>query len=184
MFPNPIWKYVEASPHQYPAGVQESSSILKLSTRDRIRFHRKRPPSKWLSDNLPANAGDTGLIPGSGWSTGEGDGYLFQYPGKFHGQRSLASHSPWDCKESDKTEYTHTPTCTHTYTQTHKVTLLFRHQSQVQVVTSASCCKSEVPTTFFLGSINLLEWLIELWKTYLLSRLPSFLKKILKDRNQ
>ena len=120
MFPNPIWKYVEASPHQYPAGVQEFSSILKLSTRDRIRFHRKRPPSEWLSDNLPANAGDTGLIPGSGWSTGEGDGCLFQYPGKFHGQRSLASHSPWDCKESDKTEYTYTPTCTHTHT--HKPT--------------------------------------------------------------
>ena len=79
---------------------------------------------------------------------------------------------------------THTHPRAHTYTQTHKVTLLFRHQSQVQVVTSASCCKSEVPTTFFLGSINLLEWLIELWKTYLLSRLPSFLKKILKDRNQ
>ena len=106
-------------------------------------------------------------------------------PGKFHGQRSLASHSPWDHKESDKTEYTHTPTCTHTHTQTHKVILLFRHQPQVQVVTSLSCYKSEVPTTFFLGSINLLEWLIKLWKTYLLSRLLSFFFfKILKDRNQ
>ena len=33
-------------------------------------------------------------------------------PGEFHGQRSLASYSPWDCKESDMTEqltgtYTH-----------------------------------------------------------------------------
>ena len=25
-------------------------------------------------------------------------------PGEFHGQRSLASYSPWGCKESDKTE--------------------------------------------------------------------------------
>ena len=25
-------------------------------------------------------------------------------PGKFHGQRSLAGYSPWDCKESDTTE--------------------------------------------------------------------------------
>ena len=25
-------------------------------------------------------------------------------PGKSHGQRSLASFSPWDCKESDMTE--------------------------------------------------------------------------------
>ena len=29
--------------------------------------------------NLPANAGDTGLISGSGWSTGEGNGYPLQY---------------------------------------------------------------------------------------------------------
>ena len=26
-------------------------------------------------------------------------------PGKFHGQRSLAGYSPWDCKESDRTEW-------------------------------------------------------------------------------
>ena len=25
-------------------------------------------------------------------------------PGEFHGQRSLASYSPWDCEESDTTE--------------------------------------------------------------------------------
>ena len=30
-------------------------------------------------------------------------------PGEFHGQRSLAGHSPWGCKESDPTEQlTHT----------------------------------------------------------------------------
>ena len=27
-------------------------------------------------------------------------------PGKFHGQKSLAGYSPWDCKESDMTEAT------------------------------------------------------------------------------
>ena len=26
------------------------------------------------------------------------------WPGKFHGQRSLAGYSPWGCKESDTTE--------------------------------------------------------------------------------
>ena len=26
-------------------------------------------------------------------------------PGKSHGQRNLAGYSPWDCKESDTTEY-------------------------------------------------------------------------------
>ena len=49
------------------------------------------------------NAGNLGLIPGSGRSCGEGNGYPFQYswPGEFHGQRSLVGYSPWDCKESD-----------------------------------------------------------------------------------
>ena len=32
-------------------------------------------------------------------------------PGKFHGQRSLASYSPWGHKELDMTEHTHTHTC-------------------------------------------------------------------------
>ena len=29
-------------------------------------------------------------------------------PGKFHGQRSLVGYSPWDHKELDTTEHTHT----------------------------------------------------------------------------
>ena len=39
--------------------------------------------------NLPANAGDTGSIPGSGRSPGEGHGSTVFLPGKSHGQRSL-----------------------------------------------------------------------------------------------
>ena len=31
--------------------------------------------------------------------------------GKFHGQKSLASYSPWGRKKSDMTEHTHTHTC-------------------------------------------------------------------------
>ena len=40
----------------------------------------------WLSDkNLPANAEDTSLIPGSGRSPGEENGNPRQFlPGKFH----------------------------------------------------------------------------------------------------
>ena len=39
--------------------------------------------------NLPANAGDTGSIPGSGRSPGEGNGNPLQYLlEKSHGQRS------------------------------------------------------------------------------------------------
>ena len=51
------------------------------------------------------NAGDSGSIPGSGKSPGEGTGNPLQFlPGEFLGQRSLAGHSPLDHKESDMTE--------------------------------------------------------------------------------
>ena len=63
--------------------------------------------------NPPANAGDTrgvGSIPGSGNFPGKGNDNSLQYflPGKFHGQRSMVGYSPWDCKESGRTEYSHT----------------------------------------------------------------------------
>ena len=49
------------------------------------------------------NAGDLGLIPGSGRSPGEGNGNPLQYSclKKFHGQRSLAGYSPQGLKELD-----------------------------------------------------------------------------------
>ena len=54
------------------------------------------------------NAGDTGSIPGSGRSPGEGNGNPLQFlPGKSHGQRSLAGYSPWGGKESEMTEQLH-----------------------------------------------------------------------------
>ena len=61
--------------------------------------------------NLPANARDirgAGLIPGLGRFPGGGHGNPIQdsWPGKSHGQRSLAGNSPWGCKESDMTEHT------------------------------------------------------------------------------
>ena len=36
-------------------------------------------PGDSVVKNLPANAGDTGLIPGLGGSPGEGNGYALQY---------------------------------------------------------------------------------------------------------
>ena len=59
--------------------------------------------------NLPASAGDikgTGLIPGSGRSSGEGHGNPLQYSclENPHGQRSLAGYSPLHRKELDTTE--------------------------------------------------------------------------------
>ena len=64
-------------------------------------------PGSSMAKNLTANAGDSGLIPGSGRSPGRGNGNLFQYSclEKSHGQRSLASYSPWGHRESDMTEY-------------------------------------------------------------------------------
>ena len=52
-----------------------------------------------------ANAGDSGFIPESGRSPGEGNGNTPVFlPGKSHGLRSLEGYSPWGPKESDMTE--------------------------------------------------------------------------------
>ena len=66
-------------------------------------------PGGSVMKNPPANAGDTGSIPGLGRSPEEG--FL---PGKFHCQRSLVGYSPWGCKESDNLATEHT--CKHTHT--------------------------------------------------------------------
>ena len=47
-----------------------------------------------MAKNPPANPGDTGLIPRSGRSPGEGNGNLLQFfPGESQGQRSLRLQS-------------------------------------------------------------------------------------------
>ena len=51
------------------------------------------------------NAGDLGLIPGSGRSPGEGNGNPLQY--SCHGWRSLVGYSSWGHKESDTAEWLH-----------------------------------------------------------------------------
>ena len=54
------------------------------------------------------NAGDLGLIPGSGRSPGEGNGNTPVFmPGKSHGPKSLGGYSPWGHKDSDMTEQLH-----------------------------------------------------------------------------
>ena len=56
--------------------------------------------------NLPANAGDVGLIPGLGRSSGEGNGNPLPYSclKKSPPQRSLMGDGPWGRKEPDTTE--------------------------------------------------------------------------------
>ena len=60
--------------------------------------------SSWFSRSSAhkesaCNAGDPGLIPGSGRSAREGISALVFCPGEFHGL-----YSPWGRKESDTTE--------------------------------------------------------------------------------
>ena len=84
---------------------------------------------QWLRCHTP-NANCTGLIPGRGnkvlnavqhglfiWRRKWQPTPVF-LPGESHGQRSLAGHGSWGCKELDMTEQTHTHTHTHTHTQT------------------------------------------------------------------
>ena len=64
-----------------------------------------------MVNNPPASAGDvrdTGSIPGSGRSPGEGNGNHSPVflPGESHGQRSMVGYSPWGRKELDTTEAT------------------------------------------------------------------------------
>ena len=54
----------------------------------------------------PSAMQETGLIPVSERSAGEGIGYPTPVflPGELHGQKPLVDYSPWGCKESDMTE--------------------------------------------------------------------------------
>ena len=89
------------------------------------------------------------MIRGSGNSSEEGNDNPFQYSClENHGQRRLASYSPWCCKELDMTEVTQ-HTCTHVYyiltvkmptlvleiTRTAKV-ILGTHTSLVKLISS------------------------------------------------
>ena len=70
------------------------------------------------STESACSAGDVGLIPGSGRSSGKGKGNPIHFcllqgrptpnpflPGEFYGQRGLAGYSPWGLKKSEMTEY-------------------------------------------------------------------------------
>ena len=58
-------------------------------------------PGSSAGKESTCNAGDPGLIPGSGRSPGGGRGNTLQYSclENPHGQRSLAGYSYWDRKE-------------------------------------------------------------------------------------
>ena len=54
-------------------------------------------PGGSVVKNLPAGAGDTGLIPKIPWKRARHPSPVF-LPGKSHGQRSLVGYSPRGCK--------------------------------------------------------------------------------------
>ena len=96
---------------QPPVGAQcrfsSCLTALKLSVLGRQLVLRK---------NLPANTGnarDLGSVPGLGIALGEENGNPLQYSclGKSHGQRSLATYSPWGHKKLYMTEHAGQDVC-------------------------------------------------------------------------
>ena len=75
-------------------------TVYLVCTTDTLDF-----PCCSVVKNPPVNAGDVGLIPGSGRSPGKGNGNLLQYSCLGNStDRSLADYSLWGHKESDTTE--------------------------------------------------------------------------------
>ena len=70
--------------------------------------HGLELPEGLSSKESPNKAGDVGLIPALGRSPAEGNGYLLQYSWESHGQRSLAGHSPRNCRRLGMTQQLNT----------------------------------------------------------------------------
>ena len=89
------------------------SGVFRLSVESRL----KNTLTNLLGGKeSTCQAGDPGLIPGSGRSPGGGHGNLLQYSclENLQGQRSLAGYSSWHLKESDMAEWlstAHRKTC-------------------------------------------------------------------------
>ena len=60
-------------------------------------------PGGALLRNSPADAGDTGSVPGLGRFLGGGNGNPVLLPGKSNRQGNLAGYNPWSHRESDTT---------------------------------------------------------------------------------
>ena len=68
-------------------------------------YLRRASPVAQMVKKSACNAGDPGLIPGSGGSRRRKlQPTPVFLPGKSHGQRSLVCYSPWGCKKSNTTE--------------------------------------------------------------------------------
>ena len=93
-----------------PWGCKESDTTEQLTLS--LPQYKRGFPGGSVVKNLPANAGDTDSIPGSGRFLGRSKWQptpVF-FPIESHGQRSLAGYSPCGCKESNVTELLSTHT--------------------------------------------------------------------------
>ena len=87
-----------------PWGCKESDTTERLTLS--LPQYKRGFPGGSVVKNLPANAGDTDSIPGSGRFLGRRQWQptpVF-FPIESHGQRSLVGYSPCSCKESNVTE--------------------------------------------------------------------------------
>ena len=100
------WVGVAVGTHHQPRAQAFRPTARVEVPRIDARTHRCFPGSSVLK-NLPANAGDRGVVPRSGRSLREGSGNPLQCSCLGNPMdRNLASYSPWGRKESDTTEGT------------------------------------------------------------------------------
>ena len=102
--------------------IESKNNVLTFSIRTKMDWSQEASVRSWLGsalhehgfscgsvvNNLPANAGDAGSIPGLGRSPGERRQWHptpVLLPGKSHGWRSLVGCSPWGRWGSDTTEW-------------------------------------------------------------------------------
>ena len=96
---------VYRDPHRFLHGPNMSK---RAAYRDESQGFPGGPGSTVIKDPpaYATDAGDAGLTPWWGRSTGEGNGYPVQYSClKSDGQRSLVGYSPWGHKELNMTEH-------------------------------------------------------------------------------
>ena len=93
-----------------------SESVKKKNPKSLYNSYLNKDASQLVAvvKNPPANAGDAGLIPGSGRSPGGGNGKpLVFLPGESPKTEESGGLQSGGRKESDRTEHTHTLSSTH-----------------------------------------------------------------------